>query len=134
MTSARPCVPRRSRSPGRSGPARPGSAADTPARTAARLPRRSTRGPFPPTAITPPPPPPPRPPPRRPRRGGGGGAPPRPPPADLRKEPAVIDTASGKTKHVITEHNNWVDYGNGSGGLHAYTFCGWLYRGEMEGA
>jgi hypothetical protein len=32
-----------------------------------------------------------------------------------------IDKHSGKVKHVITQHNNWVDYGGGRGGLHAYT-------------
>lgn len=37
-----------------------------------------------------------------------------------------IDKHSGKVKHIITRHNNWVDYGGGRGGLHAYTFCGWL--------
>ncbi|WP_143082648.1 hypothetical protein [Nonomuraea wenchangensis] len=47
----------------------------------------------------------------------------------------AIDLESDQAKHVITEHNNWVNYGNGRGGLHAYTFCGWLYAdGRMEGA
>lgn len=45
-----------------------------------------------------------------------------------------FDKNSGKTKHIITQHNIWVNYGNGRGGLHAATFCGWLYDGEqMEG-
>lgn len=47
----------------------------------------------------------------------------------------AIDLESDQPKHVITEHNNWVSYGNGRGGLHAYTYCGWLYlRDRMEGA
>jgi hypothetical protein len=37
------------------------------------------------------------------------------------------DKHSGQIKHIITQHNKWVDYGSGrGGGLHAYTYCGWL--------
>lgn len=53
---------------------------------------------------------------------------------EYREAIIAIDRSSGAIKHVITEHNNWVDYGNGRGGLHAYTYCGWLYRDTMEGA
>ncbi|WP_329430986.1 hypothetical protein OG339_48400 (plasmid) [Streptosporangium sp. NBC_01495] len=47
----------------------------------------------------------------------------------------AIDQESGKPKHVITQHNNWVSYGGGRGGLHAFTYCSWLYMSDlMEGA
>ncbi|MFI9553654.1 hypothetical protein [Nonomuraea endophytica] len=47
----------------------------------------------------------------------------------------AIDLESSLIKHVITDYNNWVSYGNGRGGLHAYTYCGWLFmQDRMEGA
>src|SRR5690606_25968081 len=46
----------------------------------------------------------------------------------------AINLDSEETKHIITGYEHWVNYGNGRGGLHAYTLCGWLYLPDrMEG-
>ena len=46
----------------------------------------------------------------------------------------AINLDSEETKHIITGYEHWGNYGNGRGGLHAYTLCGWLYLPDrMEG-
>jgi hypothetical protein len=42
---------------------------------------------------------------------------------------STIDRESGAIKHLITDHNNYVE----GVGFVAYTLCGWVYRG-LEGA
>ena len=46
---------------------------------------------------------------------------------------SAIDRASGKAKHIITQHNNAVTAG-GRVAFVAYTYCGWLATDELETA
>lgn len=42
--------------------------------------------------------------------------------------PKSVDRESGATKHLITDHNIYVE----GAGFVAYTLCGWLFR-DLEG-